>query len=176
MGSHNAAGNDALATVSFSTLVDVAAPSSSSKHKSKVAVSSDPHIALAQLNARAAKLASLPTDKRIQFEERDRLTKAEIRAAGGKVRDDVTRLKKAIKRKEAEKFKSKKNWEERKEAVINNQAAKQKKRNDNIAMRNERRNEKKGFKSSKAKGKNRPGFEGKSFSSKGKGTAGKEGR
>ena len=38
-------------------------------------------------------------------------------------------------------------------------AARQKKRNDNIAMRNERKNEKKKGSSKKA----RPGFEGKSF-------------
>lgn len=43
-------------------------------------------------------------------------------------------------------------------------AARQKKRNDNIAMRNERKNDKKKGSSKKA----RPGFEGKSFG-KGKG-------
>lgn len=45
-------------------------------------------------------------------------------------------------------------------------AAKQKKRTDNIAMRNERRNDKR--KGIKSKDKGRPGFEGKSF---GKGKA-----
>ena len=44
--------------------------------------------------------------------------------------------------------------------MANAMAARQKKRNDNIAMRNERRNEKKIGVSKKA----RPGFEGKSFS------------
>jgi hypothetical protein len=56
-------------------------------------------------------------------------------------------------------------------------AAKQKKRSDNIAMRNERRNEKKkGGKGSAGKTKNkaRPGFEGKSFgASRGKSSKGK---
>jgi hypothetical protein len=43
-------------------------------------------------------------------------------------------------------------------------AARQKKRTDNIAMRNERKSEKrKGLGKSKGKGKGRPGFEGKSF-------------
>jgi hypothetical protein len=50
-------------------------------------------------------------------------------------------------------------------------AAKQKKRTDNIAMRNERKNDKrKGL--GKSKNKARPGFEGKSFG-KGKGKPGK---
>jgi hypothetical protein len=48
-------------------------------------------------------------------------------------------------------------------------AAKQKKRTDNIAMRNDKR---KGPAVGKGKGKARPGFEGKSF---GKGNKGKAG-
>ena len=53
--------------------------------------------------------------------------------------------------------------EERHDQVVKAQAAKQKKRTDNIAMRNEKRNDKrKGIKSKiKPKGKSRPGFEGK---------------
>jgi len=171
--------HDALATVSFSNLTGVAG----STKRNKLAVSSDPHTALSQLTARAAKLAALPEDKRAEYEERDRLAKAEIRAGGGKVRDDVSRLKKAIKRKDGEKLKSKKGWEERKETLVNSQAAKQKKRTDNIAVRNERRSDKrKGVKpgksgaSSAGKGKGRPGFEGKSFASKGKGGGGKGGK
>lgn len=57
--------------------------------------------------------------------------------------------------------------DERKEQVANSMAAKQKKRTDNIAMRNERKSDKrKGV--GKNKSKARPGFEGKSFG-KGKG-------
>lgn len=52
--------------------------------------------------------------------------------------------------------------DERKEQVVNSMAAKQKKRADNIAMRNERKSDKrKGV--GKSKSKARPGFEGKSF-------------
>ena len=52
-------------------------------------------------------------------------------------------------------------------------AAKQKKRTDNIAMRSERRNDKR--KGGKIKSKARPGFEGKSFG-KGKSKANGKGK
>lgn len=52
-------------------------------------------------------------------------------------------------------------------------AAKQKKRSDNIAMRNERKKDK--GKGTGKKGKARPGFEGKSFG-KGKGKSGGKGK
>ncbi|KAG8975882.1 hypothetical protein FRB90_009379, partial [Tulasnella sp. 427] len=63
---------------------------------------------------------------------------------------------KALKRKEKEKTKTREKWEERKQAVKDDIAARDKKRADNIAMRHERK---------KNKGaKARPGFEGgKSF-------------
>lgn len=55
--------------------------------------------------------------------------------------------------------------DERKTEVEAAMAAKQKKRTDNIAMRNERRNDKrKGIKPKNTK--SRPGFEGKSFGKK----------
>ena len=59
--------------------------------------------------------------------------------------------------------------DERKEQVTSAMAARQKKRTDNIAMRNERKSDKrKGVGKTKSKTKARPGFEGKSFG-KGKG-------
>jgi hypothetical protein len=87
-------------------------------------------------------------------------------------------LKKAAKRKEKQKTKSKATWyvpsifeheesqvtetasrDAKKDQVAAAMAARQKKREDNIAMRNERRKDKKKGGSKKA----RPGFEGKSF-------------
>ncbi|KAG9079974.1 hypothetical protein FRC06_007230 [Ceratobasidium sp. 370] len=137
----------------------------SSKAK-KYATSADPRSALNQITSRAEKLAAMPAEKRQAIEERSRWDKAEIRAEGGKVHDDAARLKKAAKRKEKEKLKSKLEWNKRKETLTANMAAKQKKRADNIAQRNERRNDaRKGIKP-KA-GKARPGFEGKrTFTSK----------
>ena len=52
-----------------------------------------------------------------------------------------------------------KNRDEKREQITAAMAARQKKRNDNIAMRNERKNDEKKGSSKKV----RPGFEGKSF-------------
>ncbi|KAF9237168.1 surfeit locus protein 6-domain-containing protein [Melanogaster broomeanus] len=152
-----------LTNVAFSALAG-----STSKRSSQLKTSSNPTQALTQIAARKEKLASLPEEKRKIVEERERWAKAEARVDGVKVKDNETQLKKAIKRKEKEKTRSKKTWEERKEQVAASMAAKQKKRSDNIAMRNERRNDKR--KGVKVKTKSRPGFEGKSFS-KGNGKA-----
>lgn len=63
--------------------------------------------------------------------------------------------------------------DDRREQVVNSMAAKQKKRTDNIAMRNDRRKDaRKGIKPKK-NAKARPGFEGKSF---GKGKEQKKGK
>ncbi|KAH7919543.1 SURF6-domain-containing protein, partial [Leucogyrophana mollusca] len=143
-----------LTNIAFAAVVG-----SSSKVPSKLKTSSNPTQALTQLAARKEKLAALPEEKRKAVEERERWAKAEARMEGVKVKDDEGRLKKAAKRAEKEKAKSKKSWDERKEQLSASMAAKQKKRTDNIAMRNERRNDKrKGVKT-----KARPGFEGKSF-------------
>ncbi|GAB1520400.1 hypothetical protein RhiTH_003475 [Rhizoctonia solani] len=148
--------------VTFSAIASSGGPAKAKKY----ATVADPRAALSQLNSRNEKLASLPTEKREAIEERSRWEKAEIRAEGGKVHDDPARLKKAAKRKEKEKSKSKLEWDKRKEVLAANMAAKQKKRSDNIAQRNERRNDaRKGIKPKT--GKARPGFEGKrTFGSK----------
>ncbi|KAF8965797.1 surfeit locus protein 6-domain-containing protein [Flammula alnicola] len=148
-----------MATVAYSALAG-----STTKKGDKFKTTADPQQALEQLAARKEKLAAMPEEKRKAIEEKEKWAKAEARLDGIKVHDDETRLKKAAKRKEKEKSKSKKTWEEKKEHVTYAMAAKQKKRNDNIAMRNERKNDKKKGASKKA----RPGFEGKSFG-KGKG-------
>ncbi|KAG2340346.1 SURF6-domain-containing protein, partial [Suillus weaverae] len=154
-----------LTNVSFSVVAG-----SSSKKAASLKTSSNPNQALSQLAARKEKLDSMPEDKRKIIEDKSRWAKAEARLEGVKVKDNEVRLKKAVNRKEKEKAKSKKSWEERKDQITASMAAKQKKRTDNIAMRNERRNDKRKSSSSKGKTKARPGFEGKTFH-KGKGKA-----
>ncbi|KAI0943630.1 hypothetical protein AcW1_002748 [Taiwanofungus camphoratus] len=143
---------------------------SSSKKAQHLKTSSNPSQALEQLSSRKEKIATLPEEKRKAIEEKEKWEKAEARMEGVKVHDDESRLKKAMKRKEKTKAKSKKAWDERREQLAASMTVKQKKRTDNIAMRNERKNDKR--KGVKTKDKGRPGFEGKPFGKgKGKGKA-----
>ncbi|KAL1948422.1 hypothetical protein VTO73DRAFT_12497 [Trametes versicolor] len=155
-------------SVTFSALAS-ASGSSAPKHKKNLpTTASNPTQALSQLMAHKEKLAALPEQERAARAEREKWDKASARVDGVKVHDDEGRLKKAVKRKEKGKLKSKKAWDERKEQVATTMAARQKKRTDNIAGRAERRNDKRKGVKTKPKDKGRPGFEGKSFG-KGKG-------
>ncbi|KAJ3514821.1 hypothetical protein NLJ89_g2151 [Agrocybe chaxingu] len=165
--SHKADGPQAqMTTVAYSSIAG------SSKKGQQFKTTADPQQALQQLSVRKEKLAAMPEERRKAIEEKEKWAKAEARLEGVKVHDDETRLKKAAKRKEKHKAKSKTTWDEKKDQVTAAMAARQKKRNDNIATRNERRQEKKKGGSKKA----RPGFEGKSFGGKGKGKSSGKGK
>lgn len=94
-----------LTNVAFSALAG-----STSKKATQFKTTSNPTQALAQLTARKEKLATLPDEKRKTVEERERWAKAEARVEGVKVKDHEGNLKKAIKRKEKEKARSKTKW------------------------------------------------------------------
>jgi hypothetical protein len=96
-----------LTNVAFSSIAE----SSTSNHKgSRLKSSSNPAQALQQLTSRKEKLAALPGERRKQIEEREKWEKATARMDGVKVADNEARLKKAVKRNEKEKGKSKKAW------------------------------------------------------------------
>lgn len=94
----------------FATVAFAAVPGSSKKSHERLKTSSNPTQALSQLAARKEKIAALPEEKRKEIEEREKWQKAEARMEGVKVHDDEGRLKKAAKRLEKVKVKSKKDW------------------------------------------------------------------
>ena len=96
---------EGLTNVSFSAVAG-----SSSKKARFLTTPSNPSQALDQLAARKARLAVMPEDKRKTIDEREKWNKAEARLDGVKIRDDEGRLKKAVKKKEKDRLKSKKTW------------------------------------------------------------------
>ena len=118
----------------------------------------DPATALKAALSKQQRISGLDSDKQANIADKDMWLNARKRAAGEKVKDDTSLLKKALKRHEGQKKKSEKEWTERKEGIQKGIEMKQKKRTDNLA----KRKEEKGSKHSKGKSKKvkRPGFEG----------------
>lgn len=85
-------------------------PHISANSKKSKPLPTNPTHAVAVLTAKKEKLAGLPDEIRSEKEAAARWDTALERAEGGKVRDDVGRLKKAAKRKEKEKAKSSTEW------------------------------------------------------------------
>ncbi|KAG7829439.1 hypothetical protein KL920_002298 [Ogataea angusta] len=115
-----------------------------------------------------AKLAAMDKEQAQAVEEKHKWNKALAGAQGIKVKDDVKLLKKALKRKEAKKRKSEREWGERKQFVADQIKAKQDRREENLRIRREnkgksRKHQTKQLRSFKGatRAPKRAGFEGK---------------
>ena len=98
---------------------------------------SDAKTALLAAEKQKARLNGLDDLKRASLEEKDIWLNARKRINGEKIRDDVSLLKKSLKREEKAKSKSEREWNERTEGVRKGKEARQKKREDNLAKRKE---------------------------------------
>lgn len=146
--------------------------------KNKYALPSDPKAALAALEARKRK-EEAKIQKQIErgqdasqareaANEAERWGKAMAASEGVRIRDNVHVLKQTLKRRERSKEKSAKSWNERRKAEQEAQAAKQKRRMENLSSRREaKKTGGKSNKSLRSPSRARPGFEGssRSFSS-----------
>ena len=146
--------------------------------KTKVKGPSDPRTALLAAQKHQARLNGLDEAKKADIAEKDTWLNARKRAHGERIRDDTSLLKKTLKRKEKQKTKSSKEWNERLDGVKKSQDMKQKKREANLQKRKEEKGKKggkSGLKKGKGKPKARPGFEG-SFRAKAPSSGGGDGK
>jgi len=97
------------------------------------------------------------TDKGQKLLQQQSWDKVIKKASGEKVKDDIEKLKKSIKRDQSKKKKSQKHWKQRLDAQTKRQEAAQKKRESNIGFAKQKRRDRKlGKKTTR-----RPGFEGR---------------
>ncbi|RNA38975.1 surfeit locus 6-like protein [Brachionus plicatilis] len=102
-------------------------------------------------------LKKVEPEKAAELESKTKWQTAIEKASGVKVKDDISTLKKSVKRMDKKKEKSKKNWEERNKVVEEKKMKVQDKRRKNIEKRKEKKKEKK-IKQLKKKGRILPGF------------------
>lgn len=129
----------------------------------------DPRTALQAAEKKQARLSGLDAVRRADIDEKDMWLNAKKRAHGERVRDDTSLLKKALKRKEKDKNKSEKAWNERQATVVQGKQMKDKKREANLMKRRDE-------KGSSKKGGKKPAGKGSSGGGKKKSRAGFEGR
>ncbi|KAL3277721.1 hypothetical protein HHI36_013064 [Cryptolaemus montrouzieri] len=96
-------------------------------------------------------------DKAVKMKEKTAWKNALAKVSGEKVKDDVTLLKKSIKKKDQKHKSSKKKWQARENAVMKSKEEKQQKRQENIDKRKKTKKLTKLKKAAK-KGKIIPGF------------------
>ncbi|GME85061.1 unnamed protein product [Ambrosiozyma monospora] len=136
---------------------------------------------LKKIELEKAKLQKLDKDAQQKHEEKSKWTRALSNVQGVKVKDDEKLLKKALKRKEAQKRKSGREWSDRKQFVADQIKAKAERREENLRIRKENKGKSKKqqqkqlktFKRGVMAKPKRAGFEGRLKSgSKGKGGRG----
>lgn len=127
---------------------------------------SDAKTALLKVQNAKKRLQAMDEDQRNDISEKDAWLTARRRAEGEKIRNNESILKKTIKRKEAAKKKSGKEWGDRLKGVDQAQKDRQKKREDNLKKRRDDKmlgkagKKKKSSGGAKKKSGGRPGFEG----------------
>ncbi|CAI4044730.1 ribosome biosynthesis protein RRP14 SKDI_11G1330 [Saccharomyces kudriavzevii IFO 1802] len=94
------------------------------------------------LEAKKNKMEAKDELEQIKLKEKGKWQKAMLQAEGVKVRDDEKLLRKAIKRKEAQKRKSATEWSERKRVVEDTISERQKRREENLRIRKDNKGKK----------------------------------
>jgi len=98
---------------------------------------------LKQVQEKKRKLQELQgTEEGEALAKQEAWTTMKKRAQGEKVKNDVEKLKKSIKREQHQKKKSKKEWDQRTSSQKRSQIAAQKKRNENIQAAKDRKRDK----------------------------------
>ena len=156
----NPANNFAFGKIAFDNGQTMTAKLDGVLDPRKKAAPHNPKLALEAAERRTAKLAALDPAQRAQAAAKEMWRTANQRASGERVRDDVSLLKKTLKRKETQKKKSGKEWDARLKGIAQAQEARQKKREENLQARKENKGAKGKKKKPKPKPKARPGFEG----------------
>lgn len=111
---------------------------------------------LKTLEGRRAKISALSEEKQKEIANKAQWSRAILQSEGAKVRDNEKLLKKTVKQQQKRKNKSEREWKERLDNVAKGIAAREAKRNANLAARKEAKNSK-----GKKKKPKRAGFEGK---------------
>lgn len=94
------------------------------------------------LEAKRNKMDAKDELEQIKLKEKEKWQKAMLQAEGIKIRDDEKLLRKAIKRKEAQKRKSAIEWSERKRVVEDTISERQKRREENLRIRKDNKGKK----------------------------------
>ncbi|GME87759.1 unnamed protein product [[Candida] boidinii] len=128
---------------------------------------------LKKLEKEKEKLKGLSKEEQDIFEEKKKWNRALSNIQGIKVKDNEVLLKKALKRKESKKFKSEREWKDRKQMVADTIKAKQDRREENLRIRRENKGKPRSQQQNqirapfKGKKNKRAGFEGRIKSSAG---------